>query len=408
MASGCLSGLLSKITINFILIFLGYAICWGEVPKIRIGILLGQDKVMINDREINNSILDVIRIEPANGNKTLVNNRNYRGVIEIRKNKQNTLDVINELTTEEYLYGIMKMELSPAWPSEVQKAQAVASRTYALASLGKNKNSSFDIVATVMDQVYGGIAGEDVRSNLAVDETQGEVLMYQDKIAKVVFHSDAGGITEAARYVWEGGEDVPYLIMVEENFEVVSPYRRWRLELKKDEVENLLSSRGVITSPLRYISILQFSPSLRAARIKILEDKGETILSGNKFRSIMGWDVLRSTLFNIEYREREEIIEKSIFYTADDVYIIGDDLIPYSRIVSKSLIEDEDNYLTSESAIIVAGIRTVPQKFVFHGRGWGHGVGMSQWGAKALSESDYNYWEILNFYYPGCELKKIY
>lgn len=394
-------------TLLFIFFFAS-AIFSQNVPLIRVGIFLNQDKVKIDNVEIQDISSDVMRIYPQNNNFIKVEGRYYRGVIEIRKNKQKKLDVINELSIEEYLYGIMKMEISPAWHKDAIKAQAVASRTYALANLGKNKNSNFDIRGDILDQVYGGVAGEDMRSNIAVDETFGEVLMYNGEIAKIAFHSDSGGITEASRNVW-GKEDVPYLQKVVENFLVASPYSKWVLELKREEVESLLFRNNVIKSRLRSISISEVSPSHRAAKLKISCEKEDVFVSGENFRRIIGYNTLKSTLFTIKSIPGKEYVEENIFYPNDEVYVLGSDHQVYPSKLSQVIISDGNNsYIFETELIKVVGVEIIPKTFIFEGRGWGHGVGMSQWGAKTLAEYGYNYRQILNFYYPGTYIEKIY
>src|SRR5574341_1706522 len=115
----------------------------------------------------------IIRLTPSQDARLLVGIRPYRGTIELRRTAAGRLTVINELDLEEYLYGVLKMEVDPAWPPEALKAQAVAARTLALYSLNRYASEGYDVRATTDTQVYGGVGAEDPRTTAAVNETNG-------------------------------------------------------------------------------------------------------------------------------------------------------------------------------------------------------------------------------------------
>lgn len=132
----------------------------------------------------------------------------YRGILRII-NKNNSLTVINDICIENYIQGVLPAEMPSSWAKEALKAQAIAARTYAIANYGKHAAKGFDLVDTQMDQVYDGIKAETEASNLAVLETEGIVLTYNNKPISAMYSSSAGGQTKSAKKSF--GNDIPYL-----------------------------------------------------------------------------------------------------------------------------------------------------------------------------------------------------
>ncbi len=287
---------------------------------------------------------DILEIKPLGDSFIKVNNRAYRGEIEVRK-RNDTLVVINEVDLEEYLQGVMKHEISPAWPEEAVKAQAVAARSFALNKKLKNIGKPYDLCATITSQVYGGLSGEDPRSNEAIDESRGEILIYQEKPIAAYYHATCGGETEDVKNVWGGR--LPYLKSVRCKYCKDSPHYGWEKELSLLEISNALSRKGI--SEIESIEIYKRSSTGRVVTLVIEDEFGEHIISGNQFRMALGPSVIRSTLFKMKKKRG---------------------------------------------------------KVEFKGKGWGHGVGMCQWGAKGMAEKGYNYKEILKHYYSGVKLEK--
>ena len=112
---------------------------------------------------------NTIRLSPTEGGRLSIGIRPYRGLLELRRTPSGRLTVINEVDLEEYLYGVLKMEVDPEWPADALRAQAVAARTLALQSLGRFASEGYDVRATTDTQVYGGISAEDPRTTAAVE-----------------------------------------------------------------------------------------------------------------------------------------------------------------------------------------------------------------------------------------------
>lgn len=279
-----------------------------------------------------------------------INGRMYRGQVVIRRDKKGRLNIINEVNIDDYLYGVLPHEISPAWSLEALKAQAVASRALALYRKGRSRAKDYDLDATVFTQIYRGVEGEDRRINQAVNETRGKVLTYKEKIINSIFHATCGGYTEEARNVWPGSEE-PYLKEVPCTFCKASPYYEWEERIKERDLKKILEGKGLGLSKIKEIEITEKSPSGRGIQIAIKQHRKTQFLRANNFRLFLGPDFMRSTLFTVSKEKNE---------------------------------------------------------FIFKGHGWGHGVGMCQWGAKGMAEEGKDYNEILKHYYTGANIEKIY
>src|SRR5438128_4971290 len=153
-----------------------------------------------------------VRIDPPGNAGIEVDNRTYRGSIEVFGNRRNTFTVVNELPLEDYLLGVVPNELSPTTFQELEalKAQAVAARTYAVRNLGQSKNEGYDICASDACQVYLGAGSQHPLSTQAVEETRGVIATYKDEPINALYSSTCGGRTEDAENIFD--EKFPYLV----------------------------------------------------------------------------------------------------------------------------------------------------------------------------------------------------
>ncbi|NMC74533.1 MAG: SpoIID/LytB domain-containing protein [Geobacteraceae bacterium] len=277
-----------------------------------------------------------------------INGKGYRGTIEVAPTTRGLL-VIDEILLEEYLIGLINCEISSQWPLEAVKAQAVVARTFALYQKEARKNSLYHLESTVSDQVYEGCDIEDGRAVRAVEETRGEVLTYGGKIIQAFFHSSCGGHTEDAENVWS--IRYPYLRGVACTYCASSPSIIWEQTISKRKLETMLRSGGVPVFKLRSIRPVSRNTSGRITSLEILSEAGVSTIPAIQFRKIAGYGVIRSTDFEVS---------------------------------------------------------TVDDDFVFIGVGFGHGVGLCQWGAKQRAEDGFSYRDILSYYYPGTRLEKYY
>ncbi|MEK6564535.1 MAG: SpoIID/LytB domain-containing protein [Candidatus Omnitrophota bacterium] len=287
-----------------------------------------------------------LRIFPKNGS-TYINNRLYRGRVSIIPKENKRFLVVNELDPENYLRGILCNEIAPWWPLDALKAQAVVARTYALYQRQFTKNKDFDLTSDIYSQVYGGKTSEKWRSNRAVDLTRGEILTFKGKLFPAYYHAACGGHTEDAGMLWK--VDLAPLKGVGCVFCSGSPHFKWQAEISSAEIKSKLSAKGFKIDYFDEIEIASLNPSGRINELEIKSADNSLVISAKDFRQALGPNVLRSTNFTMK--------------------IISD-------------------------------------KVYFEGLGWGHGVGLCQWGMYELAKNGKNYKEILKYYYPQSEITK--
>lgn len=306
-----------------------------------------REQLVVNGREIKGERL-VIQPEPSGFIQ--VNHTPYRGYIAILK--RTGLTVVNYVLVEDYLYGVVPKEMPPSWNVEALRAQSVAARTFALKNRKRHSAEGFDLCSTSHCQVYEGMPAEMRTTTEAVDSTRGEVLFYKGAIMDALFHTDSGGMTESSEYVW--GSPVPYLRAVTE---VQMQTQPWNRTISMSEFAQKLEKNGRAIGTLKEVRLSPLtvgkgssdrSPSGRVRSAEFVGTKGRITLSGNELRSLFS---LPSTLFSIR--------------------------------VGKTDIN-------------------------FSGYGSGHGLGLSQWGAKAFADKGKSYKDILFHYYTDVTLEKLY
>lgn len=288
--------------------------------------------------------------------------RRYRGDMEFRAQGQG-ITVINELPLEEYLYGVLPREMPASWPAEAQKAQAVASRTFALANLGMYSSYGFDILATQMSQMYGGYDAESPNSTRAVNETGGQVVLNRGKPISAFFHSSSGGCTENAQDVWR--ENLEYIVSRPDPYD------------KNDKNYNWLVS----------YDMLQLADQLNSKK-SLFNTAGAT---ERLFWAVDGIGVLEKTSSGARV--------KRIGITGVDrdgqrlaVEIGNADAVRMALGLKSALFDIKEDRDISGKLVSVT----------FTGSGYGHGLGMSQYGACGMANQGYNYQDILKYYYNNC------
>ncbi len=251
---------------------------------------------------------------------------------------------VNHVPMDEYLTSVVSHEMSPSWHPEALKAQAVVARTYLLVKMKERTGKSFDVDTTTNFQVYGGVKKGDTGARNAVSETHDEVLYHGDKLAQTFFHSSCGGTLASAQEVW--GKPVPYLNVQNSPFCSTAPVYKWQVKIPFSEIARRLATRGI-----KNVTVAERSPSKRVKNLSIVTASGVKKVRADKFRMALGAIKVKSTFFGVARK--------------------GD-------------------------AIVLTG------------RGFGHGVGMCQWGAKHQADERGNsYKRILDHYFPGTALKRV-
>ncbi|MBC8199575.1 MAG: SpoIID/LytB domain-containing protein [Desulfobacterales bacterium] len=280
----------------------------------------------------------------TDGKTIMVDNRRFRGDLTILADSK-SLSVINNIPVEQYLYGVVPKEMPPNWAKEALKAQAVAARTYALYIKDKSADKPYDVESTTTSQVYGGFDSEKKESNLAVDETRSQVITYNGKLIVAYFHSSSGGHTEDSKNVWSA--DLPYLKGVPDSFSANIPNGEWKFFVSYNDMQNRLNKYGLNIGQIRGLNAAGESRSGRLLGVRVIAKNGTTELKSNNFRIKVGATRLKSTLLKIT--------------------------------------PDHDGIL-------------------FIGKGYGHGVGMSQWGANMMAQKGFGCQDILKHYYQSVKI----
>jgi len=296
--------------------------------------------------------------------------RPYRGVLELRRTPGGQITVVNEIDLESYLYGVIKGEVDPRWPPEAVRAQAVAARTLAVQRMlaarpavpGASTGAGFDLPATTDAQVYLGAAAEDPAATAAVDATRGLIVTYDSRPIFAAYHSNSGGHTEDSENVW--GSLYPYLRGVPDPYALQAPGVTWSTMLPLAAIETDLrrggfsfmvaggGSAGTDLGALDDVAPGRVTPWGRVVTVLLRGGDGRTQeVNANRFRLLVGASVLRSTMFSV----------------------------------------------TRQGGAVD-----------FTGRGSGHGVGLDQWGSRAMAARGFTFEQILKYYYTGVTIEPRY
>lgn len=362
-----------------------------------------------------------------------IDGKPYRGFMGFKIIENSKLISINYVDLENYLYGVVPNEISASWGKESLKAQAVAARTYAVSCLNPYASYGYDLDDNQNSQVYRGYISEKDSTNEAVDETRGEMIYYNNKLIQAFYHSTSGGSTEDSGNVWF--ESLPYLTGVEDEYSnrSGSPYNEWQKSYKKEEIIKMLKDDGHSVKDLYSIEITEVSENNRVMECIFLTDIGEIVYYKEDARLVLG---LMSSWFAVE--------NGSVFYFTNE-YTFDDkagsdeaETVPSRGGILDSIAEEDKDYeedsesvskldsgsVIGKYAVTSSGnkklskdnIAVISSKGVsvldindsdynFQGRGWGHGIGMSQYGAKQMAAEGFTYDEILEHYYTGVTIK---
>ena len=291
--------------------------------------------------------IKTIYLVESDKNILYIDNIGYRGKIELH-NVLGKIYVVKILNIEEYLYSVVPSEMPSSWNMEALKAQAIAARTYSFYFLSKAKDKNiYDLDSTTNFQVYKGISVETESSIEAVNQTEGIIMTYNHEPIIAYFHSTSGGKTSDDKDVWPDS-DLPYLKSVECSYGKNSPHNEWTSTLTMYEIKTALNKRYKTIDRITKISFKRHND--RIVEVAVQHSNGSITLTGNEFRLLLNPQKIKSTYFTI--------------------------------------IQEKDTFNIS-------------------GKGWGHGVGMCQWGAKGRGEKGFKYEEILKHYYNDINFTKI-
>lgn len=330
----------------------------------------GSDVVAIDSSGTVRAKAGVLEFRPEGTGKIALDGRRYRGSIEVFSVEGSLLNAVNELPLEDYLLGVVPIEIGPRTEEEFAAvaAQAVAARTYAIAHLRAREEMGFDVFGSVEDQAYGGMDAERPEATRAVRETAGQVLMYEGLPIRAMYHSTCGGHTSAVEEVLDR-DPAPYLRPVSDrapdgtDYCTASPRHRWidtigTADLNdrvKAQVERIFGASASEIGEIQGLRVVERTPSGRVAALAVRGARSEFVLERLDIRIALQdatGRILGSTDFEVHTRE-DGTVE-------------------------------------------------------LHGRGYGHGSGMCQWGAIGRAKAGQDWMTILGTYYDGAELISVY
>jgi SpoIID/LytB domain protein len=355
---------------------------FGDSFPVKVPIIpddIGSIEIVNSDKTFSQFFREPIAVIPSDSDAFVeLNERLYRGSLEVGITQYGRNYAVNVVTLDDYLKGVLPAEMNPNWEMEALKAQAVAARTQTITRLESHKNDGFDLCDREHCQVYKGVSVERERTNDAVDETDGEILIYNGRIIEAVYSANCGGHTENARDVW-GSDNYDYLTGVRD-FATLdriphsgNDWEKWIQEPPKAFCKNHDSERR------------------ETFRWKVVRTREE-------LEDRINQDVNLGHIRDIIPRQRGRSGRLT------HITIVGTE---QTIQVTKELKIRQILGNLKSSCFVVFPQRTngeLPESFTFFGAGYGHGVGMCQTGAAGMADLGYSYKEILAHYYRGAQI----
>ena len=331
----------------------------------------------------------------------------YRGGISFFMNANNTFNVINKLSVDEYTYGVINGEMGYSNPIEALKAQAVVARSYALTNLGRHDYSGYDLCDSTHCQVYKGYSDENEITNMAVNETKNLGIYYENQPVSAFFSKNSGGYTQNVEDVWN--EKLGYLRGVEDPY---SPIYTWNVQFTFSEIESKLRVAGYNIGNLKSVAITDKNTSGAVAAMEFTGDNGKATLLKEKIRSILGMTLIKSTMFNINEEMNTTIASRGVYVRGFDLSKLTEENIYVMDASGKTVELDKENSFVMDGNLSCKLFETQPDTPVvtggvvkFDGLGSGHGVGLPQDSAIEMAKQGFDFREILNYFYTDIEIK---
>ncbi len=338
-----------------------------------------------------------------NGEKCVTWLKGYRyyGAFQYHREGGGDLTVYNAVDIEDYVKGVIPYEMSPSFPIEALKAQAVCARTYVMAS---HNHSGFDVCTTECCQVYRGVGRANETTNLAVEQTAGRYMTYNGQLCTAFYSSSDGGATENSENVWN--EAIGYLRGVidpyEEDIAGTVPEYNWTVSYTPAELTQRLQSKNYNVGTIVSMTVSEYTDVGNVYKVSLLDSNGVTwsFKKGEKIRLVLGLNSIRFTISGDA---------TNTYYINGSGGTISDNLESSYAIGgsgnSEVLGHDSVYAITGTGEVQEVGGNTQKassDKFVMTGTGLGHNVGMSQWGAYSMAKHhSMTYDQILHFYFTG-------
>ena len=340
----------------------------------------------------------------------------WYGGFEYRRSTGGNISVINVVNSDDYVKGVLPYEMSPKWPLEALKAQAVCARTYAQWQ-SKHDKYGFDVCRTTDCQVYNGTNQASSLTDQAAEETSGMVITYNGSLAETYYYSSNGGASENSENVWSA--KLPYLRGKADPYEatISIPSYSYTQTYTFDQLTQVLNSKGY--------SIGQVKDVYVSATTEVGNVREVTFVGSNKALKVTG-EKCKTIFYTTLFGETKSL--KSMRFTINggtgsgQYYVNSGSTIPalsgIFTISGKGSINSYSGDSAGTYVITSAGVQAMESKggassnasansITITGTGSGHNVGMSQYGAKAMAEMGYDYTDILSFYFTGIDLERV-
>lgn len=298
-----------------------------------------------------------------------------------------SIQTVASVQVEDYLYGVLPYEMGNSAPLEALKAQAVAARTYTLRMMENRASKQYDVVDTNADQVYRGTPSGNSNCRSAVDGTRGIVLKYGSRYAETYYSSSNGGQTESVLNIW-GGKGYDYLIVKDDPYDAASGSARTKTSTIYKDLNHGSNRQPLLT---------------------LLEDKAVTKLKQSGYAAtkanttLIRLDSLK--LHTPKYPSPSKLYTKADFGMTVETATSGGSLSNVSVTVTADVFSELESILgmsLQSSSNELWTVRDTQSTFTLKAGRYGHGVGLSQYGAMEMARQGYAYDYILGFYYPGC------
>ncbi len=390
----------------------------SEIIDTELVVTFGSDNIVVTSggREVykTKNIEKGVGLFPTKGGmrrRLTVGGEEYRGGLDFKIINGKNI-ITNVVFMNNYLYGVISREMSPSWNLEALKAQAVCARNYAANNLNKHSEYGFDLCSTVCCQAYSGTRFETDGSYAPVDDTSNQILTYDGKPAQLYYSSSMGERTEDVKNVW--GNSIPYLISVDNSFEDTKniPNGIWKGSITCDEATTIMRNKGYNVGQVTNIEVNEYTENGRVLKMTVTGTQGSKTFEREACRTIFN-TVTKSQAFKVygngdaaqnapsirvtdgnDYSDKK--INEIVMLTSDGRATLATNQIYVTNGVYQEIYEIKQAQATTNTA------------FVFEGTGWGHSIGMSQYGAKGMAEAGYSYVDILLHYFPGTNLENAY
>lgn len=309
-----------------------------------------------------------------------------------QKNGGFSLLPVAHIQMEDYLYGVLPYEMGNSAPLEALKAQAVAARTYTVRMMENRSGNSYDVVDTTADQLYKGTPSGNTNCKAAVDATAGMVLKYGSRYAETYYSSSNGGQTESAQNIW-GGKGYDYLPVTDDPYDLASGTAKTKTATIYKDL-----SHG----------------SNRQSLLKLLKEKAVACLKRNGYAATTANTQLvwleKLTLHTPKYAAPSKLYTKADFTISVETVASGGSSVNTSVVVTTDVFGELEGLLgmsIQSSSNEIWTLSSSDTAYTLKAGRFGHGVGMSQYGAMEMARQGFDFDEILGFYYPGCTNVKL-